>query len=462
MAEQHPFLEPFASLEEKSPASSSSSPSTSKYIITKPCLMYESPQKEPLGLLFFGPRPGSNAPANKNPEGCLYMVEEGETRLSSDILAMLNVDGGEYSFWFTNLTSATFRVEFILLRYNSDPVGERLNKVDCVGPRETLLFDSDQRDGRFMTLNTVKDASGKTKTLQQHEKEVGEVRENVRFYVHLSVDSESFQKKLKGSTWSNTRILTLPNEDAKGEGEKKEKKEEEEKKDGKDKKEELEEGVTVEGRFKFYTIKDRLLLPPTKSNLRLNALVDRSRSRRRSFSPVFNQRRFSPPMDLLDSRDSSDCYMDSDEDESSLNYSCDSPTYSPVSSPRRNRNRRQRRLSVCMMSTSIDRQLSCSPPTSPSYNPKDEEETEQQQTGDNNYESIVQNMKVGKMGKGEKAPEIEGENVMLKFYKLDKVWVIDLGVADFLVPDLMGIVNADQGGELKKVKKYEAKNVSSV
>ena len=129
------------------------------------------------------------------------------------MVGMLNTDGGEYAFMFTPLAGKAgelFAIQYNLQRHNTDVTGIQLNDISCAQRYETITFDTDRRNGHYMTLSTMKDpVTGKSKTLKAHEKETGKYRANARFILKVTPQTEATAELLAGASWSSSRELTL-------------------------------------------------------------------------------------------------------------------------------------------------------------------------------------------------------------------------------------------------------------
>lgn len=126
-------------------------------VASRLCQLLRSEGGAPICAMVFGPP----AEAPQSERSIVVPVEAGESRVSGDMLAMLNTSGGRYAFWTTALCAESMlNVNYVLERHNSDVHGVRLNAINCLGAYETVCFDTDSRNGRFMTLHTVVGADG--------------------------------------------------------------------------------------------------------------------------------------------------------------------------------------------------------------------------------------------------------------------------------------------------------------
>ena len=172
----------------------------------RPCQVLRCDGGQPLCAMFFGPPPRAVA----TERGIVVPVGASEDRVSADMLAMLNTNGGRYAFWSTPLChEGLLKVDFFMERHNTDTEGVALNAVNCARPFETLCFDADKRNGRFMTLNTVLGADGRAKTLAAHEKETGARRANVRFRMQLTPSGGAASDALPRAIWHEERVFTV-------------------------------------------------------------------------------------------------------------------------------------------------------------------------------------------------------------------------------------------------------------
>lgn len=402
-------------------------------VASRPCQVLRSDCGAPICAMVFGPPPG----APKSERSIVVPVDDGESRVSGDMLAMLNTNGGQYGFWTTALCPdvSMLNVNFVLERHNSDIEGVRLNAINCLGVYETICFDTDMRNGRYMKLHTVLDEDGKPKTLAAHEMETGNRRANVRFRLQISclsepttVQASAATDRLRSSQWHQERIFTMD--------------------------------VPRVG---------------DASGHQLHL----TRDPKPGLSIVFSAAKPQVPAHLLDGnwwsatnlpvspryRPTSPRYSAPANQLASLTYSPDSTSYSPTSPRYSPTSPSYSPTSPSYSPTSPCHSASSSPtsvaspthlpdsasysPTSPSHSPPtspslvDDTITSLSAPEDTHaasnkrkatYEAVVRHMKCGKLGHGSYAPKVNSASMRLRFGNAQE-WTIDLGIADFALPD---------------------------